>query len=586
MISRFLHFLLIGVAVFWALPAFAQEADQRTDSIIVSEYLQNLGFSLKQDYTMNLSESDTENLVFRRMRWNGKELESQEYQELAVELVYGYFEQPSMVADAFDALRSTFNVGDLLFNYQEAGFDVIRNKGLSTVFIKGHFVVGFSVIDLPLQGTSGLPSKNLFNNLKQTLVQKIVVAGQPALPEFVVQFQKEASPNYAVTASFEGGIEPFYRWDLSEPNSKGLYKVVMEEKAKFLKENQKMIKVSLNDTELAPGTYRFRFVVGDRLGRGKQYDDTLEVADQPSNHSLFPLKDSTLKSTKPHQNLGANPTLSLNHQETPIVAFDLANTDLTGLTKATLVMNLEGCEFPGNGHSRRRGWNNSQAIEAYPLTQAWAEGNGYESDRRGRKGKFGSHHGSRRHGHSGNNGSGPGVTWFSPLDEEIRNNRPDGSSKWFGARTALGPRSAPSVPVRNRQTGAVEFDVTQDVLNGYYEGWLLKQKGHFQTGNFSFTSKEGGNSELAPKLLLEFSGPMAKASGSQEGTSLLGDLGFGSTGFKLRALRRRSELNNLREFLKENPTAAFVGDQVLRTVTHSNPSLCLASTVLYRTWLS
>ena len=522
------------------------------------------------------------------MLWSAEKLGEQEYDELEVGVYYGYFDDVSKALDAFERVCIIL---DLPGPTQQADeLDGIRSRGLKVAFLKDHFVVAYMIGGLPKDITAADPFKLLAvaDEIKATLIQKIEAANQPKIPPFLVNFTKDDfAPLASIHARITGGIEPFYRWTITRETTPGIHEIVLRQEAVFFSDGQQDVSISADTQGLSPGSYSFNVAVGDRLQRGQWYGETIVIGDNTnSDKTLSILKDSTLKSTKPHQNLGADSPLSLNHQETPIVAFDLANTDLTGLTKATLVMNLEGCEFPGNGHSRRRGWNNSEAIEAYPLTQAWAEGNGYESDRRGRKGKFGSHHGSRRHGHSGNNGSGPGVTWFSPLDEEIGNNRPDGSSKWFGARTALGTRTAPPVPMRNGQTGAVEFDVTQDVLNGYYEGWLLKQKGHFQTGNFSFTSKEGGNSDLAPKLLLEFSGPMAKASGFQKGTSLLADLGFGSTGFKLRALRRRSELNNLREFLKENPTAAFVGDQVLRTVTRSNPSLCLASTVLYRTWLS
>ena len=580
--------IFVVVLMFLLASSIWAQPDGRTDSIIVTQPLENRGFTLQADRSDDISPGDTQQLFFRTMLWSAEKLGEQEYDELEAGIYYGYFDDVSKALDAFERVCIIL---DLPGPTQQADeLDGIRSRGLKVAFVKDHFVVAYMIGGLPKDITAADPFKLLAvaDEIKAALIEKIDTANQPKFPPFSVDFTKtDSAPRASVNAKRTGGIEPFYRWELLRKGPLGTNEIIRSQEAVFFSDNEQEIFVSADTADLPVGSYLFHVAVGDRLQRGDRYFEDFAIGDNTnSDKTLSILKDSTLKSTKPHQNQGANPTLSLNHQEAPIAAFDLANTDLTGLTKATLVMNLEGCEFPGNGHSRRRGWNNSQAIEAYPLTQAWAEGNGYESDRRGRKGKFGSHHGSRRHGHSGNNGSGPGVTWFSPLDEEIRNNRPDGSSKWFGARTALGPRSAPSVPVRNGQTGAIEFDVTQDVLNGYYEGWLLKQKAHFQTGNFSFTSKEGGNSELAPKLLLEFSGPMAKASDSQEGTSLLGDLGFGSTGFKLRALRRRSELNNLREFLKENPTAAFVGDQVLRTVTRSNPSLCLASTVLYRTWLS
>jgi len=49
----------------------------------------------------------------------------------------------------------------------------------------------------------------------------------------------------------------------------------------------------------------------------------------------------------------------------------------------------------------------------------------------------------------------------------------------------------------------VIFDVTQDLLNGANHGWLITRDQDVGS-QITFLSKESGNPDLAPKLLLEY----------------------------------------------------------------------------------
>jgi hypothetical protein len=55
-------------------------------------------------------------------------------------------------------------------------------------------------------------------------------------------------------------------------------------------------------------------------------------------------------------------------------------------------------------------------------------------------------------------------------------------------------------------TGEVEWDVTDDVLDGA-SGWLIKKSDELRLGRARYHSKEGaidaGNVDLAPRLILE-----------------------------------------------------------------------------------
>ena len=243
----------------------------------------------------------------------------------------------------------------------------------------------------------------------------------------------------------------------------------------------------LDVSSLTPGEYELSAKVFDDLNRIEVTSVRITIlgGDTDSTLTLPTTKDSTLRANKPHRNEGANPASSsataFKPEENPTTqssASVLQTAISTGLTKATLIMNVQDCDLP------RRWGRNGRYIEAHPVNEPWVEGNGN---------KF------RVQGHNGKTkGKGQGVTWFSPVDNKIQNNRPNGASHWSGARQATGPATAPAILLTNRQTGPVEFDVTQDVLTGFQDGWILKKQDETQIRKHPLLLQRRGSRSWRP----------------------------------------------------------------------------------------
>ena len=101
-------------------------------------------------------------------------------------------------------------------------------------------------------------------------------------------------------------------------------------------------------------------------------------------------------------------------------------------------------------------------------------------------------------------GTGVGVTWACPADQDISNKKADGPT-WGGGDFTAAPTDT-VLHTNGLTTGdTIEFDVTADVAAGTAE-WLIKKvAGH---GNVRYVSKEGADEEqdetLAPRLVLTF----------------------------------------------------------------------------------
>lgn len=197
-------------------------------------------------------------------------------------------------------------------------------------------------------------------------------------------------------------------------------------------------------------------------------------------------KDTFLRQGTENLNEGANPMLVVRKKGDirSLVGFDLAGQNMAGLTKATLVLKI-GSMPPSH-------WKNGGSpIEAVRLTSDWTEGNGKDLDVPDA---------------DATRGTDAGATWKCATDTNITNTKKDCSSTWDGGDNAVAARTAPTVTITNGMTGEVTFDVTQDVLAGATNGWLIDKVNESHAGNIKFYSKEGasGDASLAPKLILEF----------------------------------------------------------------------------------
>ncbi|MGH6691927.1 MAG: choice-of-anchor Q domain-containing protein [Gammaproteobacteria bacterium] len=198
---------------------------------------------------------------------------------------------------------------------------------------------------------------------------------------------------------------------------------------------------------------------------------------------LTAAKDSFLRRGAPNLNEGLNPGLRLQAagDNRVVVGFE---PDAIGsnVTSATLVLTI--AEIANNWGRR-----NDRTVDAHPLAVDFAEGNG----------KIAGLPGSQS-----TRGNGAGVTWNCAVDANIANLRPDCASRWNGG--TFGAATAASVLHSNDQTGAVSWDVTEDVQAGV-SAWLIKKTSERQAGRVTYFSREGaaaaGDADLGPRLILE-----------------------------------------------------------------------------------
>jgi YVTN family beta-propeller protein len=190
---------------------------------------------------------------------------------------------------------------------------------------------------------------------------------------------------------------------------------------------------------------------------------------------LHSVKDSFLRAGAANTNEGANPALRLqaSGHNRVIIAFDLTGIDTARVISATLILTI--IENADNW-----GQDNNRTVEAHPLLGDFSEGNGKNTEVPGAE---------------ATRGGGPGVTWACATDNEIANHKADCNPMWnggtFGMATAL-----PVVHV-NDQLGEVHWDVTADVVAGA-TGWVIKKTNEGQSGQVTYSSKEG----TEPPLLL------------------------------------------------------------------------------------
>ena len=158
-------------------------------------------------------------------------------------------------------------------------------------------------------------------------------------------------------------------------------------------------------------------------------------------------------------------------------------------------------------------------------------------------------------------------------------------TQWNGGATYASQGPAPGLVVGNHQTGELRFDVTQDVINGAPNGWLLQKDKENKGSKVSFYSKEGaataGNPDLAPRLILEYD-----TSAQAPSNGLLARLfNYYHRAPQLTAVISESERPTLRRTLQQSPVAAFVGEQFLMGLAGQQPFVKMGVRAAYRSWL-
>ena len=198
--------------------------------------------------------------------------------------------------------------------------------------------------------------------------------------------------------------------------------------------------------------------------------------------------DSMLSPGSRNLNEGAHPRLVVDTHRT-VVGFSLAGISAAGVSRVTLQLTLAAA---ADGWSPDGGY-----VSAHRLAVPFAEGNGKWLDLPP---------GAR------DRGNGPGVTWSCATDTEIGNSAVNCATQWNGGSTAAAPASA-MVLHTNGRTGAVQWDVTADVLQALAQGapsiqWLIRRANESQSGRAVYHSADGaatlGDADLAPTMTIEF----------------------------------------------------------------------------------
>ena len=167
-----------------------------------------------------------------------------------------------------------------------------------------------------------------------------------------------------------------------------------------------------------------------------------------ADETLHAVKDSFLMQGSANTNEGANPILRLkaSGNNRAVVAFDLSEVNLTGLTKATLVLTVSDAST---------NWGEGRTVLAHRLLTSFTEGNGWNVG------------GSIR-------GTGPGVTWKCATDDDVSNQATDCAAAWNGG-TYADTTANPFIHTSG-MTGEVTFDVTDDIVAGADFGWLDQKR--------------------------------------------------------------------------------------------------------------
>ena len=567
--------LTILVVVTLTIFAFAEEPSQEVLGVRLEASDIGESISLWDDKCIDLSR-DSSGLTFFVRRYLYRPSSEFEIDPIVIRISVGFFGTDADVQKAWRELNLS-NIPGAEIDIERLGLPLSSGVHAAGRFpdvvrlVKGQYVVQVSIVgagvydpDDPLD-----PQKALIKRIVPRLLQRIDSLGTYKVPKFELEFAGEQSSDnidgqltavspllYPASVSYH-----VYRQgeDRIEPTGLGSEDIgnVIDEFA-----------LRVDTSSLTAGEYFLMITVLDSfLERSEVFNYPFSIMSQETLE-MGPKADSTLQHRNPHQNEGISPYLTLEKIQgkatRSAVAFDLSDVNLTGLTSATLRLTVD----PSQGVN---GWGNGDTISALPLSTGWVEGNGQSFGLK-KKDQVA--------------GSGSGVTWFSPVDSDISNDYANSTVQWNGGTT--GTPTSPLIVMQNHYTGTVDFDVTNDLLNGQGQnGWLLKKDQENRGSKVTFYSREGaaaaGNTDLAPTLILNYGN--STASTNSPGSALLARMGWNSGTLNLKPTNPSSELKNLRQALKDSSTAAFVGDQLLQNATRSNPPLHIATAIAYRVWL-
>ena len=560
--TRFLRdsvFLLVLVASL--APNVAAQEDPPVNPLIQAG-LEALGWGLTLETRDSFFtiEVDGETVSITYEEWSANY--PTEEDTLSVRVQYIEHENPLGV---WRAMRQGNDSGPLVADGPLGDVSILGKSSLK--ILRGDLVAILTLNRLgpSSEGLRWPDDQETLTEIGTAIIQAFDAAGADKLPPFTVNFTPlSLEPPIQILIEPDGpeGYDLFY--SLRYWNADPREFIFHSDLIKF-----SGTKDLVDNTALPPGSYLLSLSVRDGFGREVESEYNVQVVSS-TDQTVYTSKDTLIDNFDPNGNEGANGILALDkllgRSSRSLVAFDLTDVDTTSLTKATLVLSIHREE-------KIFGCGSGESISVQALTRSWMEGNGRAYKVLPLRNR--------------SRGSGLGATWQRDADTNIRNFRANGGTAWNGAQSATMPRTAPLVVARDDMEGTLQFDVTQDVLNGASHGWLVRKQHENLASRISFYSREGasaaGDPELAPRLILEFGGPIASAAPAD---SLLAKVGLGAIGTKLRPTHSGGELRSVREILQDSPVAALAAEQFLFEATRTNPVLNLSARTAYRSWLA
>lgn len=167
--------------------------------------------------------------------------------------------------------------------------------------------------------------------------------------------------------------------------------------------------------------------------------------------------DSFIRRLARNTNEGGSPMLHVGVSPVTRTVLQFAPARIAEL----LTPNIVGVRLVLSIATNHNDWGqvDTSTVDAHPLLGDFAEGNGRQSGLPAAEAV---------------RGTGSGVTWNSPADPNVADDRPPlgrHPRRWPGG--SFGPPTAAGVVHVNRMTGFVSWDVTRDVHAGV-SGWLLR----------------------------------------------------------------------------------------------------------------
>lgn len=562
--TRFLrHSVFLLVLAVSLTPNVAAQEDPPVNPLIQAG-MESLGWglSLETRDSFFTIEVDGETVSTTYEKWSAKYPTEEDTLSVRVE----YIERPENLVGVWRAMRQGNDSGPLVADGPLGDISIL---GESTLKILRGDLVAVLTLDRLGPSSEGLrwpDDQETLTEIGTAIIRAFDAAGADKLPPFTVNFTPlSLEPPVQILIEPDGPEGNGLFYSLRDLNANAREFIFQSDLIEF-----SGTKNLVNNTPLSPGSYLLSLSVRDGFGREVEMDYNIKITSEEEDLIVSSSQDTNLSQRYQHQNDGANPLLTLEKVQGKAarnaIAFELNNTNINGLSRATLVMTIDPSQ-PVNG------WGNGRTISAQALTTPWQEGNGWSFGLK-KKDQIA--------------GNGTGATWFSPTDQDISNDSANSAVNWDGATSSVYPPTAPSVQIANFQSGEVAFDVTTDVLNGAENGWLVLKDQENVGSKVSFYSKEGaaaaGNPDLAPRLILEFGDPVASAAIPAD--SFLTKTGLGSISTKFRVTQNGGELRSVREILQDSPVAALATEQLLSEATRTNPVLNLSARTAYRSWLA